>query len=262
MKPNEDDAYQRNFSRLIGRAMYDEPKRHHKAKKIVAVISDYAQGCQTEFTVLDVGCSTGIMTHYLADHFRMIAGVDIDEEALRYASKQGHGKAAREWFLASDAMAMPFLDDSFDAAVCAHVYEHVPDASRLMAEIHRVLKPGGICFFSAGNRLSLMEPHHRLPLLSVLPKPLANFYLRKAGKGNVYYENHLTYWGLRKLLSDFEIIDYTSAVLADPERFAATDVCPPRSRRQRIALLVSRIAYWLIPTYIFLLRKSANEAIP
>ncbi len=141
---------------------------------------------------------------------------------------------------------------------CVHVYEHVPHAKRLVSEIHRVLKPGGICFFSAGNRLSLMEPHHQLPLLSVLPKPLANLYLRKMGKGNAYYEKHLTYWGLRKLLSGFEIIDYTSAILAAPERFAATDVCLPRSYKQRLALLVSNFAYWLIPTYVFLLKKPVS----
>jgi hypothetical protein len=63
MKPTADDTYQRNFSRLIGRAMYDEPKRQHKAKKIVAVISDSAQGRQREFSVLDVGCSTGIVSN-------------------------------------------------------------------------------------------------------------------------------------------------------------------------------------------------------
>ena len=62
---------------------------------------------------------TGIMTHYLANRFRMITGVDIDEEALRYASRQGRCKSAAECYLASDAMAMPFQNDSFDAAVCS-----------------------------------------------------------------------------------------------------------------------------------------------
>jgi 2-polyprenyl-3-methyl-5-hydroxy-6-metoxy-1,4-benzoquinol methylase len=253
MKSTNHGIYQHHFSRLLGEAMYHKDQRHNKAKKIVAVVSDYAQGRLRELTVLDVGCSTGIMTNYLADHFETTVGVDIDVEALQYATKQKNPNGA--WFLTSDAMAMPFQDESFDAVVCAHVYEHVPDARRLTAEIHRVLKPGGICFFSAGNRLSLMEPHHRLPFLSVLPKPMANRYLRWTGKGDVYYENHLTYWGIRKLVSRFEIIDYTLEILSYPVKFAATDVCPPNSRKQRLALLVARVAYWLIPTYVFLLRK-------
>lgn len=253
MQLTNHDIYQHNFSKLLGEAMYDRDQRHNKAKKIVAVVSDYAQGRLREFTVLDVGCSTGIMTNYLADYFKTTVGVDIDVEALQYATMQRNPE--RACFLTSDAMALPFQDNSFDAVACAHVYEHVPDAQRMTSEIHRVLKPGGICFFSAGNRFSLMEPHHRLPFLSVLPKPLANLYLRRAGRGDIYYEKHLTYWGLRKLLSGFEIIDYTSRVLADPVKFAATDVCPPDSRKQRLALLVARVAYWLIPTYVFLLRK-------
>ena len=95
--------------------------------------------------------------------------------------------------------------------VCAHVYEHVPDARRLMAEIWRLLRPGGVCYFAAGNRLSIMEPHYRLPFLSWLPPSAADRYLRVTGKGNSYYERHATLWGLKRLTRDFTVIDYAPA---------------------------------------------------
>jgi 2-polyprenyl-3-methyl-5-hydroxy-6-metoxy-1,4-benzoquinol methylase len=101
-------AYQHNFSKLLGGAMYDEAARHNNARKILAIVSDYARGRHGEYTVLDLGCSTGIMTNYLASHFAMTVGVDIDEEAVRYATKQRRKSPAKAWYLGSDAMA-PYL---------------------------------------------------------------------------------------------------------------------------------------------------------
>ena len=88
----------------------------------------------------------------------------------------------------------------------------------MMNEIHRVLKMGGVCYFAAGNRLMYNEPHHNLPLLSVLPRPLAHIYIRMAGKANFYYEKHLSYWGLKQLVQQFKRVDYTVAVTIESEK--------------------------------------------
>jgi ubiquinone/menaquinone biosynthesis C-methylase UbiE len=153
-------------------------------------------------------------------------------------------------------MDLPFADASFDIVVCSHVYEHVPDSGKLMKEIYRVLRPGGICFFAAGNRLRLVEPHYRLPLLSVLPPPLADRYLAISGKGSRYEEKHLTYWSLKRLVSGFEVLDYTTRIIQNPEKYSATDLCKPGSLKQKLAILFSRLAYGLVPTYVFLLKKT------
>jgi SAM-dependent methyltransferase len=42
-----------------------------------------------------------------------------------------------------DVVALPYVDRSLDAAVCTQVYEYVSDVDRALAELHRVLKPGG-----------------------------------------------------------------------------------------------------------------------
>jgi 2-polyprenyl-3-methyl-5-hydroxy-6-metoxy-1,4-benzoquinol methylase len=253
METTNAKGYQLNFSRLLGQAMYDAAQRNSKAQKILAVISDHTQALQGELKVLDVGCSTGIMTSFVAQHFKLTVGMDIDAEAVAFANRRN--RLANAFFISSDALNIPAKDESADVVICAHVYEHVPDAKKMMHEINRVLKPGGICFFSAGNRLSLMEPHYRLPFLSILPKPIAHWYLQSLGRGEHYYEKHLTYWGLKRLVSMFEIIDYTTAIIDDPIRFAATDVCTPGSRLQRLAALFARKAHWLIPTYVFVLKK-------
>lgn len=62
--------------------------------------------------------------------------------------------------------------------LCAmEVYEHVPQASRMMDEGYQVLKENGFCYFSAADKYMVMEGHYHLPFLSWIPKRLAHFYL-------------------------------------------------------------------------------------
>ena len=125
----------------------------------------------------------------------------------------------------------------------------------MLAEIRRVLKTGGVCYFAANNRLMFMEPHYQLPLLSLMPQRMADLYLRLTRKVDRYYENHLSYWGLRRLVSRFETVDYTRRILADPQRFKASYMITSGSALQKIAQFVSTRAYWALPGYVWLLRK-------
>jgi hypothetical protein len=75
------------------------------------------------------------------------------------------------------------------------------------------------------------------------------------GKGQQRYETHRTLWGLRRLVKDFDVTDYTRAVARDPERFEATEMIRPRSWKQRAALATLSAAYWAFPTYLWILRK-------
>ncbi|MCK5359601.1 MAG: methyltransferase domain-containing protein, partial [Gammaproteobacteria bacterium] len=141
--------------------------------------------------------------------------------------------------------------------ICSQVYEHVIDARQMMDEIYRVLKPEGICYFAAGNRLAIDEHHHHLPFLSAIPRPLGHLYLRLAGKGKYYYEKHLSYWGLKSLVSRFQIVDYTAEVINDPKRYATDYMLEPGSSKQKFARLIVKRFYWLCPGYIWLLKKPA-----
>ena len=75
-------------------------------------------------------------------------------------------------------------------------------------------------------------------------------------KGSHYDEKHLTYWGLKRLVSEFQVFDYTKKIIQNPEKYSATELCTSGSLKQKSAILFSRLAYGLVPTYIFLLRKS------
>jgi 2-polyprenyl-3-methyl-5-hydroxy-6-metoxy-1,4-benzoquinol methylase len=143
--------YQSNFSELYPEAAIPEARRR-KAVTILRVIEDYfGAGIElSSLRVLDVGASTGVMDRVLAEHFGYVLGLDIDRAAIERAMVAND--LANLEFRVGNGLALDIPAESFDVVICAHVYEHVPDPDRLLSEIWRVLKPGGLCYFAAGNR--------------------------------------------------------------------------------------------------------------
>lgn len=247
-------GYQYNLSRIHNCSLYNREGRERKAKTMIAVLREFFQENLSAFSLLDVGSSTGIVANYLSEYFGKVTGVDIDREAIEFA-KQSFQKSNLD-FVIGDAMNLSFQDEEFNVVICSHIYEHVPDAITLMAEIHRVLKVRGVCYFAAGNRLNINESHYELPFLSVIPRPLAHLYMRLTGKGKFYYEKHLSYWGLKKLVSKFNLNEYTKKIIETPEFFHAEYIIKRGTAKGLLAKAVVNHAYWLCPSYIWLLEKT------
>lgn len=245
--------YQDNFSEIFPEAAYSFDLRERKARTMLAVLKDFVKTDVRRMTLLDLGSSTGIIAHYLACHFGRVMGVDVDRSAVHFAWQTS--KRSNLSFGLVDGMNLAFKHNMFDVVICAHIYEHVADAARLLDEIRRVLKPGGICYFAADNRLWLWEPHYGLPFLALLPKPLSHLYLRLTGKGDVYREKLLSYGDLRLLVRGFLVIDYTPKIIRNPDLFHADYMLREGSIKFKLANMVVKYAYWLCPSYIWLLQK-------
>jgi ubiquinone/menaquinone biosynthesis C-methylase UbiE len=86
--------------------------------------------------VLEVGCATGLL-QYLAPNY---AGIDIAESAAHFMDRP---------FYVASATALPFPDDYFDGAWSFWVLEHVEQPEIMLAEMRRVVKPGGSVFLVA-----------------------------------------------------------------------------------------------------------------
>jgi len=92
---------------------------------------------------IDVGCGNGAFTAMLMQHCAPaeIQGIDPSEAQIAFA--RGRPDAAGANFQMGDAMALPFADDRFDAASMALAISFVPDPARAIAEMARVVRPGG-----------------------------------------------------------------------------------------------------------------------
>jgi SAM-dependent methyltransferase len=92
---------------------------------------------------LDVGCGNGAFTEMIVGRCApaSVHGIDPSEGQLAYARTRPAARVAQ--FRRGDAMALPFPDDSFDAAVMPLVIFFVPDPARGVAEMARVVCPGG-----------------------------------------------------------------------------------------------------------------------
>ena len=95
--------------------------------------------------VLDLGTGVGAMAERLAACFPGIelVGLDLRESQLAVARRR-HPVAE---YVQGDARAMPFGDATFDRVHGSWLLEHVADPARVLAEVRRVLKPGGYCHF-------------------------------------------------------------------------------------------------------------------
>ena len=179
--------------------------REAKAQKILRVLQLQIALDRT-LSLLDVGCSQGQITQTLAEHFGLVVGVDTaDEEGRR---KGFH-------FVRADGCRLPLRSRSFDVLLLNHVVEHVCLPQLLLDEAWRVLRPGGVCYLATPNRYGLMEQHYRLPLLSWLPRWLADRYVRWTGRGRAYLDYPLSYRKLNRLSRRFRVRNQTAAVLAE-----------------------------------------------
>jgi arsenite methyltransferase len=92
--------------------------------------------------VLDIGSGPGFLADEMAAEVGpegAVHGVDPSESMLAIARRR---ESSAQYAL-GDAVSLPFEDETFDAAIATQVYEYVPDMPAALAEVRRVLRPGG-----------------------------------------------------------------------------------------------------------------------
>ncbi len=115
---------------------------------------------------LDVGCGNGAFTELIVDRCApaAVSGIDLAPAQIAYAQARPAGRLAE--FRQGDAMALPYADGSFDAVAMALVIAFVPDPAKAVAEMARVVRPGGTVATYTWDRSEGGLPHD--PLLAAL----------------------------------------------------------------------------------------------
>lgn len=150
-----EDAYQSNAGDyliyLFHIATYEFARRHVMDK-----------------VVLDFGCGTGYGARRLADSATHITGVDVSPGAVAFARDRylpmANSLGSALEYLRIDPVEqspLPFPDDHFDTVLSFQVIEHVPSVENYLAEIRRVLKPGGTFICATPDRRWRLFPRQQ-----------------------------------------------------------------------------------------------------
>jgi SAM-dependent methyltransferase len=169
--------------------------------------------------LLDAGCGGGRHCFGALDRGVHSVGLDLDVPSLRIARAGIHerrGKATATKLhggvLQGDVFRLPFGDSTFDRVICSEVMEHVHDYGGALAELVRVLRPGGTIgvtiptaitewFYWVATRRYFESPggHIRVFKPRELALALARAGVRVDGVGFAH-ALHSPYWGVRAVL--------------------------------------------------------------
>jgi ubiquinone/menaquinone biosynthesis C-methylase UbiE len=170
--------------------------------------------------VLDLGCGEGrhAIGAWLQAPVQVVGldpgAIDLATATSRAAEFEPAGDDRALTWVRGSGLILPFADSTFDCVICAEVLEHVPDYHGMLAEIRRVLKPGGVLAVSVPRFVpewvcwQLSEAYHRVAgghvrifrtgrlTRAVEAQGLRRFHQHWA------HSLHVPYWWLRCLLWD------------------------------------------------------------
>jgi len=116
-------------------------------KRRLVAISDAGSSTRA----LDLACGTGDIAFALSERGARVTGLDLTVRMLQLARAKMPPRPAVE-FLAGDMLALPFGDAQFDLVTAGYGLRNVPRLEPAIAEIHRVLRPGGLLLSLDFNR--------------------------------------------------------------------------------------------------------------
>ncbi len=177
--------------------------------------------------ILELGCGGGALLRTLAERgFERLVGLDLARTALREACRRETPAA----FVLAEAERLPFRSQSFDVVIATDLIEHVDDLDAHLAEVARVLRPGGWYLVKTPNR------------------PLAELYYRLAGLDD-YPFWHPSMLSPGELQTRFARHGFTVRILAQPALTPAQlrKVPTPLLRGIAARLPVALLPVWLRP---------------
>lgn len=235
--------------------VFDRASRYQKAEKIFLILQEKYQKNLQEAFVLDIGCSTGFIDQWLSKKVGYICGIDVDEDVL-YTVRNVDKQTKNFNFVFAGGDSLPFQDERFDIIISNIMYYLLPPQGQeyMFKELYRCLKPKGICYFAAPNRLLVLDGKYKLPFLCWMPVWLGRIYVQLFSHIKEYNEYYKTLFGLKKLVKKhFVSKDITLEVIDNAAKYKLFTI---QNKYVNVLIrIVARVGYLFIPTYIFILQK-------
>lgn len=183
--------------------------------------------------VLDVTCGSGAMSRELEAPERMVIGLDISSAEIQQAARRSEGP-----FVQGDVLALPFIDEAFDAVTCSMGLAVVRPVDQMIAEVSRVLKTGGIfaALMPAERPLRVAD----VPIASKLALILRSLP-RFPGALELTVDPILSDHGLRRVENARALYHYPVRTLADAEIMVSA-LYLPKTRDSRFTAAVEYLA--------------------
>jgi SAM-dependent methyltransferase len=241
---------------MNGHAVLDLTSRSAKARKIEALLGLSAS--RQPLRLLEVGTGAGGIAHYFGTHASRSFEVDaVDVNDTRQIRDGYRFTPVRD-------VLLPFPDDHFDVVISNHVIEHVGDAAAQrghLAELRRILSPGGVGYLAAPSRWQLVEPHYRLAFLSWLPPSWRTPYLRFRNRGDHYDCHPPTARELECLLSEagFQFVQQHGRALRVTFELERPRAWLYRALLKQVPDAVYARLRRAVPTLIYVVRPSGAE---
>lgn len=137
-----------DFSLSLIRTLFN-PFRVNYAK---CVIEQTLKTPSDKINVLEVGSGGGILSEEFSKMGFLMTGIDPAEKSLNTAILHASQNNLKINYLKGSGEDLPFPSDTFDVVLCCDVLEHVKDLPKVISEISRVLKVGGILIYDTFNR--------------------------------------------------------------------------------------------------------------
>ena len=132
-------------------------------------------GSMVGMRIADLGCGPGYYTRAFRAHGATVIPIDGSLDELSLAESPPPGAAI------ADAGRLPLADRSVDAVFCSNLLEHTPDASAVISDMERVLRPGGWGYLSWTNWYSPWGGHDMTPYQYLGPVLGPRLYERRHG---------------------------------------------------------------------------------
>lgn len=186
------------------------------AKQIIETTRNFINKPPYEWDVIDIGCGYGHTILEISKICHSAVGIEPVKDMFNHAIKL---KSEQKNLEIRNQSIYELSDRSiYDLVILDNVFEHLPDHPQALAIINHLLRPGGVAYLLMPNKLWPIEVHYKLPFLSYLPLPLANYYLKIMGRGNDYTDASYapTYFRLRRLLNQHKQLKYRFVLPAIP----------------------------------------------